>query len=78
MDRATCQHAFGSRSDQSLEFEISVIASYGSDDLLVAAVRKFRWQDNEGTVKLAAGRTRQVRNRAERTQLGHLAENNDF
>lgn len=78
LERATGEQAFGSRSDQAIEFEVSVIANYGPDDLLVAAVREFRWQENEGGIKLAAGRTRQIRNRAERRQLDHLAEDNDF
>jgi hypothetical protein len=78
LQRATGEQTFDSPSDQALEFEVSVIANYGPDDLLVAAVRRFRWQDNQGTAKLAAGRTRQVRNRVERAKLDQLAEDNDF
>lgn len=78
LERATGERTFRFQSGRPTEFEISVIANYGPDDLLVAAVRKFRLQDNGGRIKLAAGRTRQIRSRAERRQLDHLAEDNDF
>ena len=78
LERAAGESARAAWPGHVLEFQISVIANYGPDDLLVAAVRDFRWQDNEGSVKLAAGRTRQVRNRRERAQLSHIAEDNDF
>lgn len=78
LERATGERSVGFRSGRPTEFEISVIANYGPDDLLVAAVREFRLQDNGGTINLAAGRTRQIRSRAERRQLDHLVEDNDF
>lgn len=76
--RAAGERESGELSGNSLEFEISVIANYGPDDLLVAAVRQFMWQEEEGAVKLAAGRTRQIRSRTERSRLEELAEDNDF
>lgn len=78
LERAAGDRSFAARPGQAVEFEISVIANYGPDDLLVAASRAFKWQGDADTVKLAAGRTRQVRNRAERRRLDHLAEDNDF
>lgn len=78
LERAAKPGNFRLRQDRQVNFEVSVIANYGPDDLLVGAVREFRWQDRAKEVELAAGRTRQIRARHERRQLACLAEDNDF